>query len=321
MEKTYNKYTIKDWKTALKVFKSTGEIQDALLVFFDQHGKWFNQLYSSFDHSSGNLPKQVVPRNRLVKTTEDGRKILLSSFRSNSKKPIEMDYHYVMGVIEALDTTEFRAPNLISVDGGMSIEAEVIYVPSLEKVNGMLVAGTVTNFDVPNLRRIDGTLNLGEAQVINAPKLETVVDDLEAPSAINLYAPCLKRVGAMNLMDARILCLQSLKKADRIDAECAIVFFAPELEIVADGLTVVNALDFHAPRLQKVGLLFASSAINFHAPNLKTVEESLDVRSAEIFDALKLEKVGGYFTVRLETLNAAVKAGSKAAMAKVAEEI
>jgi len=322
METIYNKYTSRDWSKAFEVFESTGEIQDALLVYFDQHGKWVDFPYFTVCSDDSLLAQQTIPPGRLVRTLEDGRKILLSSFRESSEELIEIDYHHVIGEVDILSTKEFRAPNLVTVDGGMSIDTpKVIHLPSLEKVNCGFDVKTATIFDLPNLKRIDGYLTVNAADIIYVPKLVTVMRELEAVCARTFHAPRLRRVGPLNLNTAAIIHLPNLKTAGPIEVDYATMFDAPKLEIVYGQIDAMNTIFFHAPLLKEVESLDAGFAVSFHASNLKTVRENLDAGSAVIFDALKLEEVGGKLTLRREALEAAVKAGSRAAMAKVAEEI
>jgi hypothetical protein len=320
MEKIYNKYTNRDWSNAFEVFKSTGEIQDALLVYFDQHGKWVDFPHSTVCFDESLLAQQTIPPDRLVRTCEDGRKILLSSFRESSEEPIEIDYYHVIGGVDILSTKEFRAPNLVNVDGGMWIEsAKVIHLPNLENVNYQFDAESVTILNLPNLKRIDGYLTVNGADIVYVPNLDAVMRELEAVCAVTFHAPCLRRVGALNLDTAAIIYLPNLKTSGPIEAENATMFDAPKLEIVYGQIDAMNTIFFHAPLLQRVlESLNAGFAVSFHASNLKTVKENLDAGSAVIFDALKLEEVGGELTLPLETLNAAVRAGCKAAIAEAA---
>ncbi|MDP3849217.1 MAG: hypothetical protein Q8Q59_01850 [Luteolibacter sp.] len=321
MERTHKRYSSEDREKAFEVFKSTGEIQDALLVFFDQHGKWVGYMYSGMiSKYNASLSKQRIPKKRLIKTCEDGRKILLSSFRSGSSKRIELDYHHVIGSLEARRTREFRAPNLAIVDGGMWIEsARVIHLPVLDEVNMQLTAESLTIVDLPNLKTVDGSLVFNGAHVINTPKLETVNYEVQARSAYTFFTPRLRWASQLSLNSARILHVPNLKAVGRIDAKCVTYFDAPELEVVYNDICVIKAIDIHAPRLQEVQhSLVVSSAINFHAPSLKSVQSELDAGSATNFDALKLETVGRLI-LPPETLHAAVRAGCKAAIAIFAE--
>lgn len=303
MEEPYKSCSYLERQNAFKVFRSTGEIQDPLLVFFDQDGKWTNDPHPPTISWNSTLPKQIIPKERLVRTCENGRKILLSSFRSLSKKPIKLDYHHVMGNIEVWWTLGFHAPNLITVDGRMLIEsARVIHVPCLEQIKSYILASSVRIFDVPNLETIEGYLVAGSADVFHAPKLERVGSRVEAHTSAIFHAPRLRTAGRMDLMATANLCVPDLETVQ---------------DLLADSVTI-----FDAPKLVTVsGELKAQRATIFHAPNLRTVGSDLDAGSAVNFEALKLETVGRSLILRPETLHAAVRAGCKAAIAKAAGEI
>lgn len=319
-ENALMKYTSRDWKEALRVFRSTGEIRDSLLVFFNQHGEWSGP-WTSFNTDFGDLPQQIIPKERLVKICEAGRSVLLSSFINLSEETIEIAHHHVVGYLNASRTREFHAPNLVTVEAGMAIAlASVFHAPRLEKITGECFAVSVVIFNAPELKTVKGKLDVDTAIVFFAPNLERVAD-LYAPCAVSFHAPMLKQIYTLCVRSAAIFYAPKLKKAEWIEADSAAIFDAPKLKIVDDYMELRCAIMFRAPCLQAVDYLMASSAINFYAPNLKTVEWDLDAGSATNFDAMKLEKVGGILKLKPITLGAAVRAGCMAAIAKAVNGI
>lgn len=321
MKITHILYLEEYLKDALEVFNSTGEIQDIFLVFFDQNGKWCDYQNIHFGLNYGRLCEQVIPKSRLVRKCKNGAKVLRSSFKMESDNPIKLNYHHVIGAIEVSTTNKFSAPNLKKVSGGMDIDSETVDLPCLEEVRYQLNVDSVEHFDAPSLKRIYGNLVLGDAVVVHAPKLHTVTCYLEALSARSFHAPRLKTVGQMCLMSLLDAFFPNLKKADGIVAECASRFDAPRLETVANSISLDNADEFYAASLRKINCLNVSSATRFHAANLETVESDLNAQSAVVFEAPKLEKVGGRLRLPRATLEAAIIAGSKAAIAECVDGI
>ena len=98
MTKPYTQFTEQNMAQALAHYKATKEIQDVLLVCFDQHGKWIYHPYLN-DINCYDLPQRTISSNLLVNTFPNGQTTLLCSYITRTESPDVIDFHHVAGHI------------------------------------------------------------------------------------------------------------------------------------------------------------------------------------------------------------------------------
>ncbi|MCP5547775.1 MAG: hypothetical protein H7A50_10430 [Akkermansiaceae bacterium] len=236
----------------------TGEIRDELVMYFDQHGRWFGdpQAWQENTHLDmlDRMHGAVLPVARRTARSRAGMR-LLTSFVWAETKPAVINHVEVAGSILLTTKTMCSAPNLRNVGGSLvSKTCPKVDFPQLRQVNGDLEIGTsvifcarrlqqvgrnmtVPDFDFPCLRAVGGSLLVSWARNISAPQLRTVGASLEARFIRDLVAPELREVGG-NLTIRGIV--------ERI--------IVPRLETIQGEFLADHAIDISADRLKSVGL-------------------------------------------------------------------
>lgn len=261
-------------------YNLTGEINDRLLVGFDQHRQWlglFEPSGEELDPSlTRHLSKLVIPKDRLMKIGKEARITLMSSYFADRDGPLTVNFHRIEGDFSALNITAFRADRL-------------------EFVRGHLCLDFAREIDARKLRFVGGRLNAWEVKTFKAPELQNVGEDLNCQSTIEFIAPKLSSVGGFNVGSAKALHLPLLQVVDGdFDVTCAKELHVPNLMMVGGDLHAATLLQFRVPCLRSVyGHIDATKAKEFHAPMLESIGEDLHAEKAKVFVAPHLKMMGG----------------------------
>jgi len=260
-----------------KQYESTGIINDSLIQFFDQKGKWLGDK-ATWRHpiwvtSRRRMRDAVLPSPRRTRRCRSGT-ILLTSFHWRNRAPVSMTHCGVDGSFVVVANTIIHAPSLRHVGRHFYTRSEkVAYLPNLISVESHFNAPNCFRLQAPRLRRVGGNV-LVMGNVL--PKLETVGGRYAIRWAFAFHAPKLVHVGGS---------LYPHKATEII---------APILEAVGgDFLTTHPAKKIHAPKLSSVeGSFLAGSVEEIDIPKLRSVGGDFDTRSAEGFYTSYID-VGG----------------------------
>jgi hypothetical protein len=162
---------------ALETFKKTGRIPEALVEGFTQHGNWIG-VYGAAEIEMHNsiLQGTILPKERRIKTDEDGYTHLLTSYRNIDKgQKIDLPYKSIGGILSAPFCSSLSAKNLTHVNGKMELEkATKVDLPKLKIVKGPVSLPRLKEANFPNLKQVLGILNIYRSTKLNAPKLQEV---------------------------------------------------------------------------------------------------------------------------------------------------
>ena len=247
-------------------YTRTAEIQDELIAFFTQNGRWCGDRRNwrkSFSKRAAYLMHHaVLPPCRRTAWNDKGEPILLTSFHWRRRRPVAIPWFEVCGDIKIKSLDSITAMNLSSVAGYFysSTDSDVC-LPNLKWVGGDFDLHETLKLHVPVLTYVGGSLMICEPDL---PSLETVGKRFWVCWASELRFPNLRYVGGS------------------LEVEGAASVFLPVLEWVGFSLTLCHLTTvFSAPRLEAVGAsLHAGSARIFHAARLKSVGDALFTESA-----------------------------------------
>jgi len=259
---------------AAELFSRTGEIQDKLIPYFDQNGRWHgdrrNWRKSIFKTMRRHMKAALLPSERRTKLNGHGKPILLTSFVVNTKSPVGIPWHRVIGSIKIKSAVSIAAPILREVGGHFHTTTSLaVHLPRLRVVKGDFDAPWTWHLQIPQLQTVGGSLQVID---FNAPSLESVGNRLCMRWTQHACAPSLKSVGGNLFADDAsffaALCLQVVGR--RLEADLAVIFRASKLQTVGLSLLATSAIHFVAPVLGYIGGdLIASVAIHFHNPGIK----------------------------------------------------
>ncbi len=254
--------------TSIEHFARTGEIQDALIPYFKQGGRWAGDCRSwtksTYRTVSSIMHSAVLPEGRRTAVNDHGETILLTSFHWKKRRDVEIRWFEVRGSIRIRSLEAVSAPNLRTVDGYIySCTDDKVGFPSLVSVGGDLDFQTTSNLHVPELTSVGGSLMVVGCDL---PCLENVGNRLWGYWPGPLHLPKLRSVGGS------------------FEIEGAVRVIAPALEWICYDLTLIFTTVFCANKLAEVGgSLDARSARVFQAAALRDVGDSLNTESAPDF--------------------------------------
>jgi hypothetical protein len=255
--------------TFIDHFARTGEIQDALVPYFKQGGRWVgdcsNWTKSTYKTASSIMHSAVLPEGRRTAVNDHGEAILLTSFHWKKRRDVEIRWFEVRGSIRIRSLESVSAPNLKTVDGYFySCTDANVSLPNLVSVGGDFDFQGTLRLHVPKLTSVGGSLMVIECDL---PCLETVGNRLWGYWNGTLYVPKLRSVGGS------------------FEIEGAESVIAPSLEWVCFDLSLsFVTTEFRANNLVEVGgSLDARSARIFHAASLKFVGDNLNTEAAPDF--------------------------------------
>ncbi|MEI7910943.1 MAG: hypothetical protein WCK77_15010 [Verrucomicrobiota bacterium] len=258
-------------------YSRTGEIQDMLVPFFRQTGRWVGDCRqwpkATYRLASSIMHQAVLPEGRRTAVNANGEPILLTSFHFRKRRDVEIPWVEVRGSVKIKSLEKITAAKLRSVGGSIysTTDAEV-HLPALTHVGGDLDFQGTLRLSVPLLTEVGGSIMVLECAL---PCLEEVGNRLWGYWITALHVPRLRSVGGS------------------LEIEGAHTVMAPELQWVCFDLRLSNStIVFCANRLVEVGgSLDAGSVITFRAAALRTVGETLNTGAAVDFYRPEFEEL------------------------------
>lgn len=240
-------------------------IDDALVPYFDQRGKWIGDRIAWPYHVwfSGKLAMQGawLEHSRRVRRCRAGT-VLRTSYVWTTRSPLMIRFAEVEGSLLMSSNTCLDAPHLRRLGGHLSTATkDRIHLPVLTDVGGNFDAPASADVDASQLARVGGRVRVYRRA---PPGLVTVMGDYQIRWSYDIEAPHLVHVGGS------------------IHPHKCTSIRAPKLECVgADLLTGITTSMLHLPCLRTVGGDWLAGAVReIHAPLLRSVGGTLDTRSA-----------------------------------------
>ena len=252
----------------IEKYITTGTIADALIPYYDQHGKWFGAPGIWF-HTNRNprldrIKSSYLPAQRRIWRDRSGT-ILQTSYIWRGEKNVCMAYSKIKG-------------SLI-VEGNAMIDA-----PWLRVVGGSLIVTTSQRVCMPNLREVDGRFEVMQTFDLLVPRLHHIGGRAKMLGCI---PPLLTTVGgSLGVYWCFVAESNRLKcVGDYLALTKAATINLSELESIGGSFLLTSLTHvIHTPRLHSVGGDFlAESAHDLRAPALRHVGGNLDTTSARGF--------------------------------------
>ena len=263
-------------------YSRTGEIQDTLLPFFRQTGRWVGDCRrwpkAVYRHASSVMHQAILPEARRTALNANGEPILLTSFHFRKRRDVEIPWFEVRGSIKIKSLEKVTAANLRSVGGSIySTTDSEVHLPALTHVGGDLDFQGTLKLNVPLLTAVDGSILVLECALqclvevgnrlwgywsteLHLPSLRSVGGSLEIDGAHTVMAPALHWVCFdLRLSNATtVFCANRLVEVGgSLDAGSVTTFRAASLRIVGETLNTGAAVDFYRPAFEE--LLFWSA--------------------------------------------------------------
>lgn len=264
---------------SIEHYTRTGEIQDNLVPFFRQTGRWVgdcrNWSKQTYRMASSIMHQAVLPCERRTTVNARGESILRTSFHWRKRRDVVIPWFEVLGSIKIRSLEGISAPNLRSVGGDLySCTDSEARLPNLQRVGGDLDLQGCPNPSVPMLTAVGGSLLVIECDLpnletvgnrfwgfwsnsLNLPKLRSVGGSFKIQGANSVVAPALERV----YYDLILSCVTTVFRANRLvevggtfDAQAASVFRAAALRYVGDTLNTQSAADYYRPEFEDLAL-------------------------------------------------------------------
>ena len=257
---------------AITHYAGTGEIQDVLVPYFRQTGRWVGDCRhwskSTFRLASSILHQTVLPEVRRTTVNAQGEAVLCTSFHWRKRRDVEIPWFEVRGAIrikslEAISATNLRSvggdcysctdgevnfPNLQRVGGDFDFQSTVrLHAPCLIEVEGSLMAN---HFDMPNIESVGNRFSGCWSGDLYLLKLRQVGGSLDIAGPERIIAPVLKWVYYDIILSyaTTVFCANMLEEVGgTLDARYASVFQAAALRDVGDSLHTEAAPDFYRP--------------------------------------------------------------------------
>jgi hypothetical protein len=258
---------------AIDHYTRTGEIQDTLVPYFTQNGRWFgnrrNWRKSMSKRAAILMANAFLHSSRRTALNTRGEPILLTSFRWRRRRSVTIPWYEVRGAVSIKSLESITAPNLRAVSGDFySCTDEEVNLPNLTSIGGDLDMHETLNLHAPVLAEVGGGLFVAEPDL---PRLNSVGKRLWVCWGSDLRLPCLRHVGgSFEVEGADRVFLPALQWVGFDLKVCYLttVFSAPMLEAVGGTLEARSAKVFHAARLESVGdALFTESAMAYYRPD------------------------------------------------------
>lgn len=275
---------IKNIIRQIRNFEKTGRISYSLLPFFDQHGKWREELVppppdkgpgANYEIPHSMMRKITLPKSLRV-TGNMKCPMLRTSYVSRDEKKLLIPYSAIRGSV-------------------LSRGRASVFAASLQFVGGDFSANTKHTVHIPKLHTVGGDFRLTHSFKLTATSLHEIGG--------NLYL-----IGRLppNLVVIRGRCIIQQAKCIRDNvlryvgkslfmSDLEHVHF-PELESVGQDIVMVKATRIEARKLCNVGGLLQTGAAEIMLmPRLRYVGGDLDSRSAKEFFHPLLEVRGRWF--------------------------
>jgi len=256
----------------IRHYEKTGRISNALVPYFNQHGKWCEELIPPLPdkgaRASHEIPHSLMRQITLPKerrfTGGMKRPVLRTSFITKNDKVVNIPYAEIRGSLLA--------------KGRGCIDAE-----SLKYVGGDFSTHTSRTVHIPNLLTVDGDFEVTRSFKLTATRLRDVGGSVYL---IGSLPPNLMVIGGRGIIQKAICTGDNIlryvgKSLYLIDMEKV---HLPKLKSVGQDMVMAKANRIEARKLCKVGgLLQAGAAEIMLMPSLRYVGGDLDSRSAEEF--------------------------------------
>jgi hypothetical protein len=250
-------------------YSRTGEIQDSLLPFFRQTGRWVGDRRhwpnATYRFAVSIMRQAILPEARRTDLNATGEPILLTSFHFRKRRDVDIPWFEIRGSVLIRSLEKITAVNLRSVGGSISSSTDSeVHLPALTHVGGDLDFQGTLKLYVPLLTAVGGSLMV---LVCALPCLETVGYRLSGYWISTLHLPRLCSVGGS------------------LEIDGAHTIIAPALQLVCFDLLLSDSTTvFCANRLVEVGgTLEAGTVTKFRAASLRYVGETLNTGAAVHF--------------------------------------
>lgn len=252
----------------IRRYLSTGIIEDPLIEFYDQDGKWRGDTIRWEQETPHALMEQMnqsfLPVRQRTCRSRLGT-VLRTSLVRHGDDHVHAAYAEIHGSLIIKGNAAIHTPNLRRIYGNfVSDTRNKVDMPWLSQVSGSVELLQTFQLRIPRLRRVGGNLLIAG---MPPPLLGFVGGRLAVYWAFDFRAACLRRVGGSLV----------LSKAGDIHV--------PALESVGGGILLSHlARRIIAPRLKSVGGDFlAGSVEDIQMPCLRSVGGDLDTGSTPGF--------------------------------------
>lgn len=251
----------------IRNYNSTGIIDDALIPFFDQRGRWRGDqirwksdiLPSKFTA----IQKAFLPACRRTRKSRFGT-VLRTSLYWVGDETLNIQYCRIEGSFITPNNAYIHADELGSLGGHcITNSSHRIQLPNLTVVGGNFEAMQSLGLNAPQLCHVGGNVTISS----NLPiALETIGGSLRVYWSLALVAPRLQYIGK-----------------SFVPHRCTDLVL-PVLEEVGGALVTQTNGMINAPKLRTVrGDFLAATAHIIRAPALRKVTGNMDTRSAKEF--------------------------------------
>ncbi len=248
-------------------YQTTGDIDNALIPYFNQHGKWVGDRYGWRHYiwvtAMMRMRNAFLPISRRTRRTRAGT-MLLTSFIWKKSSAVLITYCGIEGNVIIRNYSAIRAPNLRIVGGKFIASSnEILYLPYLSRVEGNYLVPNNFQSQAPRLHHVGGDVRIYGSTL---PALKHVGGDYRPRWAFDFQTLKLVYVGG-----------------SLIPHKCT-TMIAPRLENVGRDLCItqpVSTIDL--TNLKSVGRHFLTTAYEIKAPALSRVSGSLITHNAENF--------------------------------------
>ena len=261
--------------TSIEHFNRTGKIQDVLVPFFRQSGRWVGDCRhwskSTFRLASSIMHGAVLPEGRRTEVNAQGEAILCTSFDWRKRRDVEIPWFEVKGSIRIKSLETISATNLRTVGGDCySCTDGIVSFPSLQRVGGDFDFQSTVRLHAPSLIEVGKSLMANECSL---PNLEAVGNRFSGYWSGELHLPKLRQVGgSLDIAGPEIFVAPALQWVcyDLILSNGTTVFCANMLEEVGGSLDARYASVFQAVALRDVGdSLHTEAAPDFYRPDFE----------------------------------------------------
>jgi len=265
----------------IEKYLATGVVPDALIPYYDQHGKWFGAPGIWF-HTKRCARLDAITSSHLSESRR--------SYRDRSGIVLRTSYIW-------RGNTNIHL-NYSKINGSLNVKGNgMIHAPWLREIGGSLISTTSQRVCLPNLRKVDGYFEVMRTFDLLVPRLHHVGGRAKI---LGLIPPSLATVGkslgvywCFRAESDRLKCVGdylALTKAETVKLS--------DLQTIGGSfLLTVQTQVIHTPRLQSIGGDFlAESVHDLHAPVLRSVGGNLDSTSARGFYHPRIN-VGGTWAI------------------------
>jgi len=264
----------------IQKYAATGIIDDALIPYYDQHGRWRGDTIKWMIPIGRSIRKMIrasiLPESRRVMYDKMGP-ILRTSFHWTGNNPLTIVYSEIHGSLVVASNASVHGVNLRRVGGHLIAQTNRrIYLPQLREVNGSFKALKGFLLRAPRLRVVGRNLLLAGYV---PPLLESVGGIFCAYWTFDFESSRLRHVGGSLI----------LHKAGTV--------ILAALESIGGGFLLGDhTRSLHTPQLHTIGGDFlATSVTKLRAPRLLCVGGDMDTLSAQGYYHPSI-KVGGTWT-------------------------